>query len=426
MGTQVDLFSVPPSQTSIEWGQWVEHHPISSISQNGPIEFMVAGSSDEYLDLSETLLYVKASVKRVDGERKEATEFVTPVNNFLHSLFSQVDVMLNDTVVSASSATYPYRAIIETLLSYGQDSQRGKLTAQCFYKDTAGHMNEAHGRNTGAVSRGDLVRGDGKEVDMIGCVHSDIFYQNRYLLTGVNVKLRFLRSSPEFCLTTGVETKFKVNISNATLYVRKVRLAANVALAHEKRLLSSTAKYPVTRVECKVMSIPQGNSDYVHENLFLGQLPKRMVLSMVRTRAFNGDAHKNPFNFEHMDVKNISVHLDGRQIPWAPLTPDIANDLTVRSYYTQFTAGSSVISDGGQRLRRDEFAKGYAFFCFDLTPDLSSGCGTHINLVKQGTLRLKLEFANALPEPVSVIAYSEFDNLIEINKDREVIHDYKS
>ena len=41
-----------------------------------------------------------------------------PVYYFLHSIFSQVDVSLNETVISSSVKSYPYRCIFETSLIY--------------------------------------------------------------------------------------------------------------------------------------------------------------------------------------------------------------------------------------------------------------------------------------------------------------------
>ena len=54
-----------------------------------------------------------------------------PVNNWLHSLFIQVDVHLNDTIVTPSSNTYPFRAYVETFLSYGAEARKTKSLASC-------------------------------------------------------------------------------------------------------------------------------------------------------------------------------------------------------------------------------------------------------------------------------------------------------
>ena len=41
--SELDLFAVPPTQRSIDEGQWIEHQPITSLDSGGPIEFLVPG-----------------------------------------------------------------------------------------------------------------------------------------------------------------------------------------------------------------------------------------------------------------------------------------------------------------------------------------------------------------------------------------------
>jgi len=57
-----------------------------------------------------------------------------------------------------------------------------------------------------------------------------------------------------------------------------------------------------------------------------------------------------------------------------------------------------------------------------LTSDL--GEDDHFSLTKQGSVRLVLKFAEALADPVTVIAYAEFQNVIEIDRNRNVIYDF--
>jgi hypothetical protein len=47
MKGELDLFTVPPTQTSIEHGTWVEYHPLSTITDGAPIEFDVNGTVPE-------------------------------------------------------------------------------------------------------------------------------------------------------------------------------------------------------------------------------------------------------------------------------------------------------------------------------------------------------------------------------------------
>ena len=63
---------------------------------------------------------------------------------YFYSLFSQVDISLNSTLITASTNMYPYRALLETLLSYGEDAKKTQLMSALFYKDKAGKMDSMY------------------------------------------------------------------------------------------------------------------------------------------------------------------------------------------------------------------------------------------------------------------------------------------
>ena len=65
--SELDIFAVPPTQTSIESGGWVEYNPISSITDGTPIEFVIGGSGQDYIDLANTQLHVRAQITCGDG-----------------------------------------------------------------------------------------------------------------------------------------------------------------------------------------------------------------------------------------------------------------------------------------------------------------------------------------------------------------------
>ena len=62
--SELDLFNVPPTQTGVESGRFIDYHPISNINDNGPLEFVVNGAGLEYTDMARTQLYVKAKVTK--------------------------------------------------------------------------------------------------------------------------------------------------------------------------------------------------------------------------------------------------------------------------------------------------------------------------------------------------------------------------
>ena len=194
--TELDVISVPHTQASIEYGNYVEYHPLSSITDSRPIEFDVSSSGQKYLDFANTQLLVKAKITRGNGDDITDANYVEGVNLFLHSLFQQVDVSLNDVQVSQSARTYAYRAYIKSLLSCGPQAKTAQLTAALYYKDTAGNMdcpNYDHanaGHTNYGLQKRDAFTDRGASVDMIGRIHSDIFFQDRYMLNESNIKVR--------------------------------------------------------------------------------------------------------------------------------------------------------------------------------------------------------------------------------------------
>ena len=142
--SEIDLFSVPPTQQSLERGRWIDYAPLSSVENtDSPINFLVTGT-DEYIDLSKTILTVTGKIVKDSGAVLDGANqtSVAPVNNFLHSLFKQVDVYLNGKQVTPAMGTYPYRAYIETLLNYDVSAKESQFSSALYYKDTATKMDE--------------------------------------------------------------------------------------------------------------------------------------------------------------------------------------------------------------------------------------------------------------------------------------------
>ena len=116
------------------------------------------------------------------------------------------------------------------------------------------------------------------------------------------------------------------------------------------------------------------------------------------------------------------MYVDGRQIPAKPFQPNFAENLFARSYASLFTSTGKIWQDEVNGLTRDDYRDGYTFFCFDLTPDQCDGPCFH--LVQKSNLRIEFHFREALRTTVNVVAYAEFESVLELDKNRNVIYDY--
>ena len=72
----LDLFLLPLTQASFQKGKTIDYHPITSLSDGGPIEFKVSGSGKEFLDLARSYLYLKVKVSKTDGSNLDGASKV--------------------------------------------------------------------------------------------------------------------------------------------------------------------------------------------------------------------------------------------------------------------------------------------------------------------------------------------------------------
>ena len=138
--------------------------------------------------------------------------------------------------------------------------------------------------------------------------------------------------------------------------------------------------------------------------------------------AYNVEYSKNPFNAKNNAINFLAVYVDGRQVPAKPLQPNFETGSDIRSYVNLFSAIGKQAQDEGNDLSPDDFGQCYTFFGFDLTPDVCDGGCFHLS--KKGNLRIEMHFATALEHTVKVVVYGEFEDVLEIDKSRNIIYNY--
>ena len=129
--SQLDLFLVRPSQTSLKDGSFTDYDPVSVLTSTAPIKFTISAKNSNYIDLANSFLYVRANVTTAAGANFKEDAEIAPKSNFLHTLWSQVDVYLNGLLVMQSNNNYSYRAYIENLLSFGQETKTFHFPLYC-------------------------------------------------------------------------------------------------------------------------------------------------------------------------------------------------------------------------------------------------------------------------------------------------------
>ena len=241
------------------------------------------------------------------------------------------------------------------------ESKKTHLTSGLWADDTAGKMDTAGDDNEGFKARRLLTK-DSKDVELYGPIHSDLFNCDKHLVTGIELMIKLQIASQHFHLM-GTENAVGVfTLSDAVLFVRKVKIAPSTLLAHHKVLNSATAKYPITRVEVRTITLPADTRSKTIDNIFLGTLPKRCVLGFVSTAAFNGSLTTNPFNFTHFKYTSLAFYLDSVCLPSKPFICDFPNKQYIRAYHSLFEGSNINHSDIGNGISRSSYPDGYALW----------------------------------------------------------------
>lgn len=434
----LELTSLPMTCTAIEQVIYNEIQSVNSISDSEvlPAEFHISPSADFYTDLNNTELYLKARVTRADGTPLDDTDQVTPVNNFGHTLFQEMSVFLNDTLINTSSPLYPYKAYLQNTLSYGRDAKESWLQTALYFPDAHGpgfdqtnHMgvtpvNMGGSRRYGLASKSKII-------DMIFKPCLDIFHQDRPIPPNVDVRIRMTRTSHQFCLMSNDDTgrKYKVQLLYASMYVRQLRINPSIAIAHQTALQRGiTCKYPIARTECTSFTIAAGVMTVSKPNIINGILPHTVVVGMVGNESFHGSYKKSPFNFKPFDVSSMNLVVNGLSYPTRALKPVFddrgnAGQQYIRSYNTLVRGVVRQYSDAGNMIPRDAYASGYTIFVIRLAEDVSP---LNFGLTREGNVGLEMHFSKNTPETLSCIVLSEYRNVMEINKAGEITFDYQA
>jgi hypothetical protein len=101
VSSEFDIFAHKPTQSAILGTDVVHHKAIATVDQKD-LQFLIPRISETYIDL-DIKLFVRGSLIGADGKYLDASDFTAGTNNFLHSLFSQCNISLNNVNITQTS-----------------------------------------------------------------------------------------------------------------------------------------------------------------------------------------------------------------------------------------------------------------------------------------------------------------------------------
>lgn len=414
------IFDQPAVQTDVVKNIMCDYYPLASVTSGGPIEFHIPGSSEEYVDVNDISLYVRAKVSKADGTNIDAADKVGLNNLPIATLFQDVSLTLGETQIEGGQMCYPYLAYFNTVMQFMPQAQDSHMHAQGWYRDEAGKFDDD--TNTGFVKRKEMIK-ESKMFELMGPLYLNFLKQGQYLISQTDMRIKLMPSKPEFALNAYGTLAFKIQFQEVILYVPRYTLNPSVINGHAAGLKRQNAIYPLIHTEVTTYTIPTGQLSYTKDRLFPDQAPKLLMIAMVENEAFNGSIKKNPFNFRHFDLSKLALYRDGVSVPGQPFTPDFDSRLVLRSYMQTMRAYNYYNTDDSNGLTMDDFTGGYTIYAFDLTADKEMAAA-HRQPIVTKNLRLELMFKKATPCTVNVLMCAYYDSSIEITQLRDVITHY--
>ena len=191
---EFEYFAPKPFVTQVERSFYREYTPISALQNQAAILFMVPYSDQIYLHLTRSFLYVRAKITNATGGDVTDTTEIGPINQPIHSMFSNIDVELGGKMISDPNGLYPYRAYIESLLIYTKDAQESHMLSSLWYNDTRSRMDVAIILGSGATNLRLRSRttqfSANPETKMCARLHLDIFHHRRAIPQNCNLILK--------------------------------------------------------------------------------------------------------------------------------------------------------------------------------------------------------------------------------------------
>jgi hypothetical protein len=434
-------------QVNVYEGSHIEYlNPISGTdgAQPGsPLKFVITGT-ENFVDLAKTYLILrcklngKATVKENGSDVDKSVKLsdlaatkLTPVNILPHALFKQIRIKLGNQNITGGDTDYAYKAYLQLLFNTNQDAQDTYFKLCGWEKDPA-DMHDNVDLNTATVKqmanesankRRKLMSDDG-EAEYVMKIHSALFFHDKAIPPYLDIEIEMLRHpTSAFHLMHIAGANFSVEITKAYLQVQKLHVVPEYVAGIEEMLRKNNENitFPLNDAYVGNYVINQGVYNYHNDTLFLGRIPKRIIIGFVEGVAYNGSCIHNPFNFQDFNIEYVRLTKNGLDYPHPPLIIDWDKDHYKQAYHYLCSSVQGDYNDAVLHITPQEFKQGYTLFSYDMSPDQRGSVDLHNAANKPSQIKFEVRFKTPTAHPIQMIVYFETDTIISFDYKRNVM-----
>ena len=388
-----------------------------------PITFHVP-ATDDYMDIKEAKLLIKVRLKHhSSGHTGIKTQTTREISDATTT---------NNTVIVNNFAT---------LLNYSKEEGESKLAPQGWVNgalNADAQLRVAAGNTDVTSSYAPLEALTKKTVTenhwftFVMKPYVPVMQVGGFLIPGTSIEMElylnpntiYLYGTPnKGSLSTKVFPTITQDDIEVTLVIPKMTLNSSVfnQLQSERNLTKKNIVYPVVRTSIRTFSIPSGNTMWEQDDVFLNKMPDRTLLAMVHTDAYNGDFTRYPFAFERFGAISVRQTVNGEEYPYKTL--ELSNESSNKDSTDYLGYERFLQASGAYRERKIPMVqpgdwgegKTTTLFLFNNVPSWYADDPSHRNPQQSGNVRYKINFASATSNNITVLVWSEYETLLEVN-----------
>ena len=429
-----NLFEKPEYEASVKDFEDIVIRPITSSNLTGPWSFHIPKDPNKY-SASETLrLKGKLRVrKKQDGRliNLPDNEQVSTVNNMFKSIWGNIRTKVNDVEIGdTTSKWYSYKAYLEDTLSYSKATKLNVLSSRGYFKDTAGKFDSipaateaiTDAQNTGYKKRAALIA-KSQWVHFKTNLNIDICNMRKCFVPNVGFDFDFEKVPNSFFILSPNNTDdYEVELDGLELSMRRYTPSDYMKNWIENERKSKIVQFPIDRNNIKAYNVAPNTNDLSCYGIIKGhRLPDQLIVGLVEEESYRGVNNKNPFNFQHFDLVEASVVINGTHFPANKFTMDRSKGDTADIYQHFLECCGIGIDDREFDVSKEDYLNGTFLLNFDFSPDLCNRYHRHIP--NSGNIDINLKLKKETDKTVKVILYATYSTDVYIDQNTNVMID---
>ena len=232
------------------------------------------------------------STETGDDEEEEEVARVTNVNNIMHSIFSNVEVYINNQQIYNSNGLYDHKSYISNNIEAAISEYKGVLHCEVYdYEQDPEDISNPLPDPFFTRRMNLLSRPDG--FMLYGKLGIDFFSTSELLYPNMKIRLRLFRARHKFYMISD-NPNASLGIVDCSLYTRRIALKDDY---HKKRmdiLAYARVGYNYLETLAKTFIIPARQNQFIQENVFNIAPIRRIAIAMNTNSAFTGFFYRKP------------------------------------------------------------------------------------------------------------------------------------